>query len=615
MNQNEVTNGSSAPETKAVSTSDLWKQAKAARFAAKADRQQKSQALVTQEALEPASASVVSVMESIEVVAGPASDVSELVLAAPVVEDGTALVDDTTAGAEETCVDNEAVGAVSVVPTTNATESLPAIVDIANDGAVAPGKSRLLFKLLENQCLVRAQNGAVYFKISPPGRNPYAIALGSRQGDVLISEAAAKHMGVLLRRSQVGDIRHYYQGWAEKECPCSDVWFRVAAIPGGVEIDSGDEAHTHFRVTAKGVEILASGSAVIFYRTAAMLPMAMPAEVGNLDLLKKYIPVHPVAYIMVLGWTTFTLGNSKLLTVQFLILWLQGAAGTIKSSIAKRLLELIDPTKVGVQKLHKKEKDLAIATQGAHVVAFDNLRMINDAFSDLLCVVVTGGSVTSRTLYTDFGQTVLNLQAALILTSIHPIVNQPDLAQRVLQLHLGLLPENKRRSDKDLAAEFAADLPAILRGLLELIAKIYAQLPNAQVTRPTRMIEFSKWLAAMEIVYGAPTGAFQDVYCDTLIEGQRDTLQACVLAAGVLDFAENHMQDQWSGSPSEFLEVLNSHATQGTQKSPDWPRNPIALSRRLMPLQSSLRSQGVALELSRGKHRTITITKTIKTEE
>lgn len=236
-----------------------------------------------------------------------------------------------------------------------------------------------------------------------------------------------------------------------------------------------------------------------------------------------------------------------------------------------------------------------------------NLRGLTHAMADLMCTAVTGGSISSRQLYTDSDQSVLNILVALILNGIHAFVDQPDLAQRCLPLQLQVIPEDKRKSEADMEADLAVDLPAIQRGLFDLIAKIFEKLPHAKVTRPTRMLDFSKWLAAIELVDGAVAGTYQDVYCDALHQGQLDALLDNLLAAAVLEFAEGQADGIWSGTPAELLSQLNFQAAPGTQRSREWPQNVIALSKRLLPLQAGLLTQGVSLELSRGKHRTITI--------
>lgn len=219
--------------------------------------------------------------------------------------------------------------------------------------------------------------------------------------------------------------------------------------------------------------------------------------------------------------------------------------------------------------------------------------------------------MSCRQLFTDEEQNVTRLHVALVLNGIHSFVNQPDFAQRCLPLELLPIQESNRKSEVQLMEEFEADTPAILRGLFELIADVFTHLPNAKVTDPERMFDFSQWLAAMELAHGLPAGVYQGAYSTVLNDGQRDTLLDNLLAAAILEFAEDQFDGSvWSGKPSELLAELNKRMSRNFQRSREWPDNPIALSKRLVPLRAALMSQGIRVELSRGKHRLITITKT-----
>jgi hypothetical protein len=456
--------------------------------------------------------------------------------------------------------------------------------------------------------LIRAHTGKAH-SIRRDKRNPHVLPVGSRALNNIIREIG-RHEGHHLRQSAIGDINHYLQAEVDMKGVALDIWYRVAPVEGGIEIDLGDDDHNRVRITPGKVDVISAGSRTLFWRTASCRPMTMPAEVGNLDLLKKHVHLNAYDHMLLVAWITWTLAHPKVATSKFLILLLQGGEGTGKSVLSKLLLRLIDPGIIGVQPLHGNAKDFAIAAQNGHVLAYDNLRHLSHAMADLLCTASTGGSISSRQLYTDSEQNILHLQVALILNGIPAFVDQPDLAQRCLPLRLNAIPDAKRKTESEMAAELEKDLPAIQRGLFDLIAKIFVQLPNAKVTSPTRMLDFSTWLAAMELVYGAPYDAYQDLYREALQHGQRDALLDNNLAAAMLDFAETQEDGTWSGRPAELLNLLNFQVAQGTQRSRNWPGNPIALSKRLLPLQAGLRTQGVAVELSRAKERTITINKT-----
>lgn len=437
--------------------------------------------------------------------------------------------------------------------------------------------------------------------------NIFAVSVSSKYTEALLQEEARKK-DKRLSRSAVKDAKYRLQSEAERLGVFEDIWFRVAPVPGGVEFDIGDSEHTRVRVTAGKVEIVTSGSQTLFSRPPGMLPMAMPAAIGDTGLLKKYVNLHPVGYVLWLAWVTYTMATPKKASSKFLILVLQGGEGSGKSGLAKLTQWLIDPNRVGLQRLPKTEKDFAVAAQSAHVLAFDNLRFISHETADTLCMASTGGNVVSRALFTDGDQSILSLHVAVILNGIPNVVDQPDLAQRTLQLHALPLPESARKSEADMEAGLALDLPAIQRGLFDLIAKIFEQLPNVKLTRPSRMLDFSRWLAAMEMVDGVPQGAYQEEYLHTLNQAQLDSVLDNPLAAEVLAFAERLPAGEvWSGTPSSLLNALNRFVDTGTASSLGWPTNVIALSKRLLPLQTALRSQGVLVELSRGKERTITL--------
>ena len=148
----------------------------------------------------------------------------------------------------------------------------------------------------------------------------------------------------------------------------------------------------------------------------------------------------------------------------------------------------------------------------------------------------------------------------------------------------------------------------IFRGLLDLIADILTHLPTVEVTSPERMIDFSRWLAAMERVHNAPPGAYQDLYSEALKESMLDSLMENPLAAAVMSFVTESSKGDWSGTPTELLQELNLLVGNRSRYSQDWPQNPIALSKRLSPLIAALKRQGIKVTLGRGKERKITIT-------
>lgn len=482
------------------------------------------------------------------------------------------------------------------------TTNLPSVVPMR----MVP-ESELAFGLNRKLMLIKDVLGNVYVARREHG-NPIAYRLGSKKANALIT-ACARESGVTLRPKEIAESNEALEAHAEQHAQMTDVWHRIAKIEGGIEVDLGDEASTRVRITAGKVEILKSGSEVIFTRSPNMKPMTMPADLGGLDLLKKYLNVSAPDQFLLIAWITYLLAHPKGSGSKYVFLVLNGNEGSGKSRLSKLLLKLIDPSTIGVQTFPANPKDLAIAGQYAHVLAFDNLRSFKDYMADMLCIASAGGAITSRKLYSDADQQAIPLHVALILNGIHSFIDQPDLAQRCLPIHLLPMDPSKRKPDDVLDAELEADLPQIMRGLFERIAKVFEHLPDAVITDPERMIEFSRWLAAMERVDDLPAGIYQGLYSHVLRQGQLDTLMDNPLAAAIIEFMDEEGGDVWSGTPSQLLSALARRADRGTQFSREWPQNPIALSKRIGALQAGLLSQNIRIELSRGKQRTITLTK------
>lgn len=80
--------------------------------------------------------------------------------------------------------------------------------------------------------------------------------------------------------------------------------------------------------------------------------------------------------------------------------------------------------------------------------------------ADMLCIAATGGTITSRQLYTDADQQAIPLHVALVLNGIHSFIDTPDLSQRCLPIHLIAMDKAKRKSEDELTQELEAVLSA-----------------------------------------------------------------------------------------------------------------------------------------------------------
>ena len=224
---------------------------------------------------------------------------------------------------------------------------------------------------------------------------------------------------------------------------------------------------------------------------------------------------------------------------------------------------------------------------------YDNLRELKPSQADTLCRASTSAAISTRLFYSNGEEYTHTLHCAMVLNGIHPFIDQPDLAQRCLTLTLLRLNPSDRSTEKELRDKFNRDLPEIFRGVLDLIAAILTHLPTATAKYPERMLEFVLWLAAMEKALGRPEGELQRDYRDNLVGAMQDTLEDNPLADVMMQFAQQHTLQPWSGTPSDLLAQLKVIAGPELIATGDWPRNVISLSMRLKALRSHLSGAGV----------------------
>ena len=216
----------------------------------------------------------------------------------------------------------------------------------------------LPYNLQNKISLIRTPSGKPYAVIRECG-NRLAMAIRSKKLNAILSELA-RRSGNSLQKADLAELNDALEAYAEQYGEVVDVWLRVAPIEGGIEIDLGDELHTRVRITAGKVEI-ASNSDTVFYRTANTKAMALPAERGNWQLLKKYLNVHPTEITLLVAWITYTLAHPKMPSSKYPILVLQGNEGSGKSSLCKNIIiRIIDPSVIGVQVFPQNAKDASM---------------------------------------------------------------------------------------------------------------------------------------------------------------------------------------------------------------------------------------------------------------
>ena len=174
------------------------------------------------------------------------------------------------------------------------------------------------------------------------------------------------------------------------------VYLRVAAHEEFIYLDLGDDAWRAIEIDADGWRII-SEPPVRFRRTPGMLALPAPQLGGKIEELKKHVNLSDDAFVLAVAWLLSVLRGRG----PYPILALNGEQGAGKTTAADRLRRLVDPHAAPLRALPRDVRDLAIAANNAHILAFDNLSGISVDVADALCRLSTGGGFATRALYSD----------------------------------------------------------------------------------------------------------------------------------------------------------------------------------------------------------------------
>lgn len=413
------------------------------------------------------------------------------------------------------------------------------------------------------------------------------VALMFRGGGSALRSALAKSYrattGKTPSASALADALVALEGMAN-DTPPEPVALRLAEQGAGVVLDLGDASGRAVVVTPDGWAVEAVSPA-LFRRTAltSRLPEPVAADASALRELRDLLNVDDDSWPLVVGYLVAAL----ILNIPHPVLMLGGEQGTGKTTAARLIVGLIDPSPAPMRSEPRDAEQWAIAASGSWVVALDNVSHISGWTSDALCKAVTGDGLVRRKLYTDSDLAVLAFRRCIIITSIDPGAMRGDLGDRLLLVDLERIPDEQRRTEAELLAAYEALRPRLLGALLSALSATLSELPNIKLATMPRMADFARVLGALDVGCPELTGG----RALALFAGQRqriagEVVESDTVAAAVVKFMSEH--DEWTGTAGALLTAL----------SPDrppkgWPANGRALVGRLRRVRPALAAVGI----------------------
>jgi hypothetical protein len=407
-----------------------------------------------------------------------------------------------------------------------------------------------------------------------------------------------------LKDTLITDCLRQLEAKAQFEGVRRDVNLRVAEEDAtSLYLDLCDRKWRVAKVSASGWEVLEDHT-VKFIRAKGMAPLPPPEPSSGrtgaaqaLEPLRRLLNLSGEegkrSWSLILAWLMQALRGRG----PYPILVLLGERGSAKSTAARILRSLIDPSTVPLRSMPRSPHEVYIDAVSSWVIAIDNISSLPVWLSDTLCQLSTGGGFTTRTLFTDRDQELFSAMRPVIVNGISDVATRDDLVQRALIVRLPSIPKGHYRPEREIYAELRAARPQILGALLDAASVGLLEAPQTEVKAPPRMADFARWATATEAVLGGEPGSFMEAYGYSDREGTHQALEASALSTPLWSLANEFAKHGgWVGTAKEMLKRLGEDVDDDVRRSREWPQAPNALSRQLKRLGPLFREVGIRIE-------------------
>lgn len=359
---------------------------------------------------------------------------------------------------------------------------------------------------------------------------------------------------------------------------------RIAYVNGNIIIDLADGLNTAVIVNDAGRNTQVNPP-VLFQRYSHQEALPQPISGGNLrDLLPLMALSSDQEKCLVLSW----LVASLIPNIERNFLLIEGPPGSGKTTLAKMLKSLLDPMKGASLHLSKKDREVAQVIDHHAVPLFDNVEMISKPVSDLFCQTYSGGSYSTKALYTNDDDFVFHLTGNAIFTSVQLRNLQTDFLNRTIKIKLNTMKNINRESGSGIFSKFNQIQPQLFGALLDTLVKTIKIKERIPVPTISRTVDFDHYcIAAAEVL-----GFGKDVFIKARQANERLKLKGMIAGTPLINALDNFLinnGNQWSGYMSQLLQQLPQYATPGDYL----PQHANILSGNIKKLRHELETAGI----------------------
>ncbi len=396
--------------------------------------------------------------------------------------------------------------------------------------------------------------------------------------------------GRAVRRGTLDDVIAVLEGRALFEGQDKEIFVRVTRIDDVIWLDLCSGSGEVVRV-ADGTFEITSCPEMSFRRVPGMLAINRPESGSDAETkLRRALKLKSEeAFMLIVGWLLMALSGRG----PYPILILVSEHGSGKTTLMKILRLLIDPNEAPIRGIPKNEHDLAIAASNGLIIALDNLSTMPAWLGDALCRLSTGGSFSTRRLYSDSDEILLRCHRPVVMSGSAEIATRADILDRAIVIDLPPITNEGRKEEAEILRSVERDRPVILAWLLETLAGALWLGNCKRLAGLPRMADFVALMAAAEEVLGWETGSFQATFEANASESHEIALDQSSIARTLLSIIP------FEGTMTELLYAATAMLPEELRRSRDWPQSVSSFGNALRRIIPSLRKTGIQVCFAR----------------
>ena len=360
-------------------------------------------------------------------------------------------------------------------------------------------------------------------------------------------------------------------------------------IPDQILLDLANSEGQFVEISPDGWRVTAGTNALLQTSLSAReLPAplhgpedAPPDPAATLETLRACLNLSSRAdWLRCLAWLLAALRP----TGPFPILILQGPPGSGKTSAARLLRFLIDPSTAPFTPFPHNTRHLLSLARHNWVLAFDHIGKLSPQLGDALCRLSTGvGVLVPETPLPDPTRDPLlkHLSRPMIFTVTDKWSPAPDFAGRALAVTLPEIPNTNRRADTDLLTTYSDAYPHLLGALCSAVATALQRVSAVRFSEATRQAGAQAWAMAAAPALGCTEAEMQQAFTGPTAHPLVQSIEALLIPQGL-----------WTGTAADLL----PHLAPSTEY-----QTPKGLSQHLKTAAPRLASAGIQLAFSRSR--------------